>query len=223
MDGVKKACWVLALHPFSVSTEFDGVFMACRAQALHPFSVSTEFDGVFMACRVQALHPFSVSTEFDGMKKACLAQTIHPITPSAISDGITPSAISDGAPVQKCSNSLHPSAHLTKSDGASSRNAQIHYIHLRFQPYPMEDLLRNAQIRYIHLRTRPNPMERPHMKDQIRWGARNLQQKTSSPRYPGAGSKTSYHQSQINLLFQINSAVFQSFCHLALCHDIIEP
>ena len=128
-----------------------------------------------MACQAQALHPFSVSTEFDGMKKACLAQTIHPITPSAISDG---------APVQKCSNSLHPSAHLTKSDGASSRNAQIHYIHLRFQPYPMEDLLRNAQIRYIHLRTRPNPMERPHMKDQIRWGARNLQQKTSSPRYP---------------------------------------
>ena len=141
MDGVKKACWVLALHPFSVSTEFDGVFMACRAQALHPISASTKFDGVFMACQAQALHPFSVSTEFDGMKKACLAQTIHPITPSAISDG---------APVQKCSNSLHPSAHLTKSDGASSRNAQIHYIHLRFQPYPMEDLLRNAQIRYIH-------------------------------------------------------------------------
>ena len=147
---MKKACWVLALHPFSVSTEFDGVFMACRAQALHPISAA------------QALHPFSVSTEFDGMKKACLAQTIHPITPSAISDG---------APVQECSNSLHPSAHLTKSDGASSRNAQIHYIHLRFQPYPMEDLLRNAQIRYIYMRTRPNPMERPHILGQIRWSA----------------------------------------------------
>ena len=71
----------------SVSTKLDGVKKACWVLALHPFSVSTEFDGVFMACRVQALHPFSVSTEFDGMKKACLAQTIHPITPSAISDG----------------------------------------------------------------------------------------------------------------------------------------
>ena len=147
-------------------------------------------------------------------KKLAWHEALHPSTLSAISDGV---------PARKRSNSLHPSALSTKSDGTPAGNAQIHYIHLRYQPYPMEDLLRNAQIRYIYMRTRPNPMERPHMKDQIRWGARNLQQKTSSPRYPGAGSKTSYHQSQINLLFQINSAVFQSFCHLALCHDIIEP
>ena len=95
-------------------------------------------------------------------KKLAWHEALHPSTLSAISDGV---------PARKRSNSLHPSALSTKSDGTPAGNAQIHYIHLRYQPYPMEDLLRNAQIRYIYMRTRPNPMERPHILGQIRWSA----------------------------------------------------
>ena len=116
---VRKSCWELALHPFTVSTEFDGV----KKSLLGTFPTSIfGLDSIrwcAKACLAQTLHPISVLTESDGAKKACLAQTLHPITSSAISDG---------APAKKCSNSLHPSTLSAKSDGVSAKNAQIRYI-----------------------------------------------------------------------------------------------
>jgi len=81
------------------------------------------------ACLALALHPVPVSAKCDGVKKACLALALHPFSVSTIFDG---------APDKKRSNSHHRFSAWAESDGAPAKNAQFRYIHLRFQPIPME-------------------------------------------------------------------------------------
>ena len=88
------------------------------------------------ACLALALHPVPVSAKCDGVKKACLALALHPLSVSTNSDGV---------PDKKRSNSYHRFSAWAESDGSPVKNAQICYIHLRFQSNPMESKPYNAK------------------------------------------------------------------------------